>query len=120
VPPTQIASLLLNTARALAREGVDVTPEKIESVLAELDRGTITKEAVEEILRSLKEGESALDAAKRLGLVKMPYEEVKRVVEGLVKEVGPDKALREAMRRYRGRIDSGDVARALKEIAGGN
>lgn len=121
VPPVQIANILLNTARALAREGVDVTPEKIDSVLSELDKGNITKEAVEEVLRAMKEGEGALDAAKRLGLLRMPYEEVKRVVEELIKEVGPDKALREAMRRYRGRADAGDVMKALKELtSGGN
>lgn len=117
VPPTQIASLLLNTARALSREGVDVTPEKIDSVLEELDKGNITKEAVEEVLRAMKEGESALDAAKRLGLLRMPYEEVKKIVEELIKEVGPEKTLKEAMRRYRGRIDAGDVMRALKELS---
>ncbi len=116
VPPVQIASILLNTARALAREGVEVTPEKIDSVLSELDKGNITKEAVEEVLRAMKEGEGALDAAKRLGLLRMPYEEVRRVVEQLIKEVGPDKALKEAMRRYRGRADAGDVMRALKEL----
>ncbi|MFB6490681.1 MAG: Glu-tRNA(Gln) amidotransferase subunit GatE [Thermoproteus sp. AZ2] len=116
VPPTLIASILLNTARALSREGVDVTPEKIESVLKALEAGAITKEAVEEVLRAMKEGEDALDAAKRLGLIRMPYEEVKKIVEQLVKEVGPDKALREAMRRYRGRVDASDVAKALEEL----
>lgn len=116
VPPTQIAGILLNTAKALAREGVEITPEKIEAVLAELNRGNITKEAVEDILRSMREGESVLEAAKRLGLVRMPYDEVKKIVEELVREVGPDRALKEAMRRYRGRIDSMDVMKALREI----
>lgn len=119
VAPTQIASLLLNTARALSRDGVVVTPEKIESVLEALDSALITKEAVEEILRAMREGEAAAETAKRLGLVRMPYDEVKKIVEGLVKEVGPDKALGEAMRRYRGRIDASDAARALKELGFG-
>lgn len=116
VPPIQIASFLLNTAKALSREGVDIVPEKIESVLDALNRGLITKEAVEEILRNMKENESAFDVAKRLGLIRMSYAEVKEIVERLVKEVGRDNVVKEAMRRYRGRVDVSDVQRALNEL----
>lgn len=116
VPPQQIATILLNISKALAREGVEITDEKIVSVLEALEKKIITKEAVEEVLRNMKAGESAEEVAKRLGLVRMSYEEVKKVVGEVVREVGKDKALGEVMRRYRGRIDVEDVRRALSEL----
>ncbi|ABL87581.1 glutamyl-tRNA(Gln) amidotransferase subunit E [Pyrobaculum islandicum DSM 4184] len=116
VPPQQIATILLNISRALAREGVEITDEKIASVLEALEKKIITKEAVEEVLRNMKAGESAEEVAKRLGLVRMSYEEVKKVVGEVVREVGKDRALGEVMRRYRGRIDVEDVRRALSEL----
>lgn len=116
VPPQQIATILLNISKALAREGVEITDEKIASVLEALEKKIITKEAVEEVLRNMKAGESAEEVAKRLGLVRMSYEEVKKVVGEVVREVGKDKALGEVMRRYRGRIDVEDVRRALSEL----
>ncbi|ACB40643.1 Glu-tRNA(Gln) amidotransferase subunit GatE [Pyrobaculum neutrophilum] len=116
VPPQQIATILLNVSKALAREGVEVTDEKIASVLDALAKRVITKEAVEEVLRNMKAGESAEEAARRLGLLRMPYDEVKKVVEEVVKAVGREKALGEVMRRYRGRVDVEDVKRAISEI----
>jgi glutamyl-tRNA(Gln) amidotransferase subunit E (EC 6.3.5.7) len=116
VPPQLIATVLLNTARALSREGVEVTEEKLISVLEALDKKVITKEAVEEVLRNMRPGESAEEVAQRLGLIKLGYEEVKRIVEEVVREVGKDKALKEVMRRFRGRVDVEDVKRALSEI----
>jgi len=116
VPPQLIATVLLNTARALSREGVEVTEEKLISVLEALDKKVITKEAVEEVLRNMKPGESAEEVAQRLGLIKLGYEEVKRIVEEVAREVGKDKALKEVMRRFRGRVDVEDVKRALSEI----
>lgn len=116
VPPQLIAAILLNVARALSREGVEVTEEKVALVLEALDKRVITKEAVEEVLRNMKPGESAEEAAKRLGLVKLSYEEVRKIVEDVAKEVGRDKALKEVMRRFRGRVDVEDVKRALSEL----
>ena len=116
VPPQLIAAILLNVARALSREGVEVTEEKVALVLEALDKRVITKEAVEEVLRNMKPGESAEEAAKRLGLVKLSYEEVRKIVEDVAKEVGRDKALKEVMRRFRGRVDVEDVRRALSEL----
>jgi glutamyl-tRNA(Gln) amidotransferase subunit E len=116
VPPQLIAAVLLNVARALSREGVEVTEEKLISVFEALDKKIITKEAVEEVLRNMKPGESAEEAARRLGLVKLSYEEVKKIVEEVAREVGREKALGEVMRRFRGRIDVEDVKRALLEL----
>jgi len=95
---------------------VEVTEEKVALVLEALDKRVITKEAVEEVLRNMKPGESAEEAAKRLGLVKLSYEEVRKIVEDVAKEVGRDKALKEVMRRFRGRVDVEDVKRALSEL----
>ena len=116
VPPQQIAAVLLNISKALAREGVEITEEKVESVLDALNRRVITKEAVEEVLRNMKPGESAEEAAKRLGLLRMPYDEVKKIVADVAAQVGKEKAVGEVMRRYRGRVDVEDVRRALAEI----
>ena len=116
VPPQLIAAVLLNVARALSREGVEITEEKLASVFEALDKKIITKEAVEEVLRNMKPGESAEEAARRLGLVKLSYEEVKKIVEEVAREVGREKALGEVMRRFRGRIDVEDVKRALLEL----
>jgi len=117
VPPQLIATVLLNVARALSREGVEITEEKLTSVFETLDKKIITKEAVEEVLRNMKPGESAEEAARRLGLVKLSYEEVKKIVEEVAREVGREKALGEVMRRFRGRIDVEDVKRALSELS---
>jgi glutamyl-tRNA(Gln) amidotransferase subunit E len=116
VPPQLIAAVLLNVARALSREGVEVTEEKLASVFEALDKKIITKEAVEEVLRGMKPGESAEEAARRLGLVRLGYEEVKKIVEEVAREVGREKALGEVMRRFRGRVDVEDVKRALSEL----
>ncbi len=117
VPPQLIATILLNVARSLSREGVEVTETKLISVLEALDRRVITKEAVEDILRSMKPGESAEETARRLGLVKLGYDEVRKIVEEVARQVGRDKALREVMRRFRGRVDVEEVKRALSEIS---
>jgi glutamyl-tRNA(Gln) amidotransferase subunit E len=116
VPPQQIATLLINISRALAREGVEVTEAKIESVLEALDKRVITKEAVEEVLRGMRPGESAEEAARRLGLVRLPYDEVKKIVEEVARQVSREKVVGEVMRRYRGRVDVEDVRRALSEL----
>lgn len=117
VPPQLIATILLNVARALSREGVEVTEEKLISVFEALDRRVITKEAVEDVLRNMKPGEPAEEAARRLGLVRLSYDEVRNMVEEVAREVGRDKALREVMRRFRGRVDVEDVKRALSELS---
>ena len=117
VPPQLIATILLNVARALSREGVEATEEKLISVFEALDRRVITKEAVEDVLRSMKPGEPAEEAARRLGLVRLSYDEVRKMVEEVAREVGRDKALREVMRRFRGRVDVEDVKRALSELS---
>ncbi|MEM3995618.1 MAG: Glu-tRNA(Gln) amidotransferase subunit GatE [Pyrobaculum sp.] len=117
VPPQLVATILVNTSRALAREGVEITEEKIVSVLEALDRKVITKEAVEDVLRNMGPGESAADVAMRLGLTRLSADEVRKIVEQVVKEVGRDRALKEVMRRYRGRVDVEDVRRALSEIS---
>jgi glutamyl-tRNA(Gln) amidotransferase subunit E len=116
VPPQLIAVVLLNVARALSREGVEITEEKLTSVFEALDKRIITKEAVEEVLRNMKPGESAEEVARRLGLVRLSYEEVKKIVEEVAREVGREKALGEVMRRFRGRVDVEDVKRALLEL----
>jgi len=116
LPPQLIASIMLNTAKALAREGVEVSEEKLASVFEALENKVITKEAVEDVLRAMKPGESAAEVAKRLGLVRLPFEEVRKIVEEVAKEVGKEKALGEVMRRYRGRVDVEDVKRALSEL----
>ena len=116
VPPQLIAAVLLNVARALSREGVEITEEKLASIFEALDKKIITKEAVEEVLRNMKPGESAVEVARRLGLVRLSYEEVKKIVEEVAREVGREKALGEVMRRFRGRVDVEDVKRALLEL----
>jgi glutamyl-tRNA(Gln) amidotransferase subunit E len=116
VPPPLVARVLINIARALAREGVEVTEEKVASVLEALDKGVITKEAVEDVLRNMRPGETAGEAAKRLGLTRLPYEEVREIVREVVQRVGSMNALREVMRTYRGRVDVEDVKRALSEL----
>jgi glutamyl-tRNA(Gln) amidotransferase subunit E len=117
VPPQLIAVVLLNVARALSREGVEITEEKLTSVFEALDKKIITKEAVEEVLRNMKPGESAEEVARRLGLVRLSYEEVKKIVEEVAREVGREKALGEVMRRFRGRVDVEDVKRAYVRVS---
>ncbi|MFN3804555.1 MAG: Glu-tRNA(Gln) amidotransferase subunit GatE [Pyrobaculum sp.] len=117
VQPPLVATILINISKALAREGVEVTEEKIASVLEALQKKVITKEAVEEVLRNMKPGERADEAAKRLGLVRLSREEVRKIVEQVAREVGREKALGEVMRRYRGRVDVEDVRQVLSELS---
>ncbi|MFN7105696.1 MAG: Glu-tRNA(Gln) amidotransferase GatDE subunit E, partial [Pyrobaculum sp.] len=117
VQPSLVATILVNISKALARDGVEVTEEKITSVLEALEKKVVTKEAVEEVLRNMKPGERAEEAAKRLGLVRLSREEVRKIVEQVAREVGKEKALGEVMRRYRGRVDVEDVRQVLSELS---
>jgi len=123
VSATLIANTLVNTLRSLQRDGVDVSrinEEHLRDLFNALSNGTITKEAIPDVLRAWAEEPSANINAiiGKLGLSKMSYGEVREVVFKRARELGikdRDKLIKALIRDLRGRADPSDVIRAVDE-----
>jgi len=119
VPPTVIATFVLSTLKQLHREGLEPSEEQIMDVFSAYSLGHITKEAIPDVLREVvRTGTSAVESAKRIGLIRLSYEKVKEIVLKYLKEVkSADKVFGLVMRDYRGRVEAEDVRRALEELS---
>lgn len=130
VPPSLIASIMVNTLRSLKREGVPVdnVDEKVLSeLLEELHKGTVAKEAIPDVLRLVAEnpGMSIGEALSKLGLSRLPVEEIERIVDDVIEEcrdVVAKKGERamglimgKVMARVRGRADGRIVASIVRD-----
>ncbi len=110
VSATLIANTLVNTLKSLQRDGVDIsfiTEEHLKSLFNVLAINTITKEAVPDIIKAWsKEPNKDINTIiKELGLSRMSYEEVKKVVFERAKELNikdKDKLLKVLMKDLRG------------------
>ncbi|MCG2882211.1 MAG: Glu-tRNA(Gln) amidotransferase subunit GatE [Acidilobus sp.] len=127
--PTLIASLIVVTMKGLRSKGVNVdsiSEDKIEGLVRLLAEGKVAKEAAEAILTKMAEDPrlGPEEAAKALGLTRLSEEEVRRVIDEVVKEnlelvrqkgeasFGP--LMGRAMERLRGRADGKLVAELLR------
>jgi len=129
--PSVISTLLIELPVRLSREGI--TEEKItDEVLVELLRaigdGRVAKEAAPDILRMIGRGEAeSIDEARgRLGLGRLTLEELKGIIEEVLRKNRPmllargEKAfsplMGEVMKEVRGRVDGQLVSDTLREI----
>lgn len=127
VSATLIANTLVNTLKSLQRDGVDlsfITEEHLKSLFNALAINMITKEAVPDIIKAWsKEPNKDINIViKELGLLRMSYEEVKKVVFERAKELNikdKDKLLKVLMKDLRGKADPNDILRAIDEYLKG-
>ncbi|MGC8606436.1 MAG: Glu-tRNA(Gln) amidotransferase subunit GatE [Vulcanisaeta sp.] len=127
VSATLIANTLVNTLKSLQRDGVDlsfITEEHLKSLFNALAINMITKEAVPDIIKAWsKEPNKDINIViKELGLLRMSYEEVKKVVFEMAKELNikdKDKLLKVLMKDLRGKADPNDILRAIDEYLKG-
>ncbi|MCI4460401.1 MAG: Glu-tRNA(Gln) amidotransferase subunit GatE [Acidilobus sp.] len=127
--PTLIASLIVVTMKGLKSKGVNVdsiSEDRIEGLVRLLAEGRVAKEAAEAILAKMAEDPrlGPEEAAKALGLTRLSEEEVRRVIDEVVKEnlelvrqkgeasFGP--LMGRAMERLRGKADGKLVAELLR------
>ncbi|NAZ32015.1 MAG: Glu-tRNA(Gln) amidotransferase subunit GatE [Acidilobus sp.] len=127
--PTLIASLIVVTMKGLRSKGVNVdsiSEDKIEGLVRLLAEGRVAKEAAEAILAKMAEDPrlGPEEAAKALGLTRLSEDEVRRVIDEVVKEnlelvrqkgeasFGP--LMGRAMERLRGKADGKLVAELLR------
>jgi len=127
--PTLIASLIVVTMKGLRSKGVNVdsiSEDKMEGLVRLLAEGRVAKEAAEAMLAKMAEDPrlGPEEAAKALGLTRLGEEEVRRVIDEVVKEnlelvrqkgeasFGP--LMGRAMERLRGKADGKLVAELLR------
>jgi len=127
--PTLIASLIVVTMKGLRSKGVNVdsiSEDRVEGLVRLLAEGRVAKEAAEAILAKMAEDPrlGPEEAAKALGLTRLGEEEVRRVIDEVVKEnlelvrqkgeasFGP--LMGRAMERLRGKADGKLVAELLR------
>lgn len=127
--PTLIASLIVVTMKGLKSKGVNVdsiSEDRLEGLVRLLAEGSVAKEAAEAILAKMAEDPrlGPEEAAKALGLTRLGEEEVRRVIDEVVKEnlglvrqkgeasFGP--LMGRAMERLRGKADGKLVAELLR------
>lgn len=130
IDPTIVAVSLLQTLKALEREGIqteNISQEKIKDIFRLLSEGKIAKEAVEEILRVLGESPSATveEALKELKLETITPEELEALIDEIldesidfIKKSGErafSPMMGKVMKQVRGKIDGKVVAEILRK-----
>lgn len=125
VSPTLVASIFVNTIRGLgkAAEGVDII-KAVDELLSLYAEGKVTREAIQDVLEAYVEGggkRGVVDIINEKGLWRMPYNEVLGIVKSMIEKGIRDKGKLTSMvmRSYRGRVDSGDVGKAIDELLSG-
>ncbi|MFP3156931.1 MAG: Glu-tRNA(Gln) amidotransferase subunit GatE [Caldivirga sp.] len=124
VNPTLIASIFVNTIKGLGRgvEQVDVV-KAVDELLALYADGKITREAIQDVLQVyVEEGgkRGVVEIINERGLWRMQYSEVLSLVKSMIDNGVKDrnKLMSSIMRSHRGRVDSGDLSRAIDELLG--
>nr|MDO8089295.1 GatB/YqeY domain-containing protein [Candidatus Sigynarchaeota archaeon] len=130
IDPTIVAVSLLQTLKALEREGIqteNISQEKIKDIFRLLSEGKIAKEAVEEILRVLGESPSATveEVLKELKLETITPEELEALIDKIldesidfIKKSGErafSPMMGKVMKQVRGKIDGKVVAEVLRK-----
>jgi glutamyl-tRNA(Gln) amidotransferase subunit E len=124
VNPTLIASIFVNTIKGLGRgvEQVDVV-KAVDELLALYADGKITREAIQDVLQVYVEEDGrrgVVEIINEKGLWRMQYSEVLSLVKSMIDNGVKDrnKLMSSVMRSHRGRVDSGDLGRAIDELLG--
>ena len=124
VNPTLIASIFVNTIKGLGKgvEQVDVV-KAVDELLALYADGKITREAIQDVLQVyVEEGgkRGVVEIINERGLWRMQYSEVLSLVKSMIDNGVKDrnKLMSSVMRSHRGRVDSGDLGRAIDELLG--
>jgi glutamyl-tRNA(Gln) amidotransferase subunit E len=124
VNPTLIASIFVNTIKGLGRgvEQVDVV-KAVDELLALYADGKITREAIQDVLQVyVEEGgrRGLVEIINEKNLWRMQYSEVLSLVKSMIDNGVKDrnKLMSSVMRSHRGRVDSGDLGRAIDELLG--
>jgi len=115
LPPTVIASVILQTFEELKKDGLPVSRSAFFEILDAVNRKMIAKEAIADVLReSISKSLSIQDAINRLGLSSLSTEELKKIVasaieSALYKGVPSNKMygliMGNVMKQVRGKID---------------
>jgi len=130
VSSTFIAVAFTETFKALKRDGVEVgkvSDDQLMEVFQLVDAGKTPKEVVPNIISWLAQHEGSVpsEAVKALGLSMISEQELARIIDDIVSK--NEEAVRErgadafgflmglVMREYRGKVQSEQVSRALKE-----
>ncbi|KUO89064.1 MAG: glutamyl-tRNA amidotransferase [Caldivirga sp. CIS_19] len=124
VNPTLIASIFVNTIKGLGRgvEQVDVV-KAVDELLALYADGKITREAIQDVLQVYVEEDGRrglVEIINEKSLWRMQYSEVLSLVKSMIDNGVKDrnKLMSSVMRSHRGRVDSGDLGRAIDELLG--
>jgi glutamyl-tRNA(Gln) amidotransferase subunit E len=130
VSPTTVAAFLTETMKALKRDGVQVekvSDRQIKETFREIGAGTLTKEAVPEIIGWLSNHEAgtAQEAMNSIGLKMLSKEELEKIVQkaieanrGLVEEKGVGAfgmLMGIVMKDVRGKADAALVSELIKK-----
>jgi len=130
IDPTIVAVSLLQTMKALDREGIqtdEISQEKIKEIFKSLSEGKIAKEAVEEVLRVLGKSPSITveDALKELRLETITTEKLERIIDEILDESSDfieksgerafSPMMGKVMEKVRGNIDGKVVAEILRK-----
>lgn len=130
IDPTIVAVSLLQTMKALDREGIqtdEIPQEKIKDIFKFLSQGKIAKEAVEEVLRVLGKSPSITveDAVKELGLKTVTPDKLEKIIDDILNESSDfiaknrERAFKpmmgKVMEKVRGNIDGKVVAEILRK-----
>ncbi len=127
--PTLIASTIETTIKGLRKDGVpieNISDEHIEETLDLVANGVVAKEAIPTILSHLAKDPSkhAKEVAEKLGLTKIPEEELEKIVDKIINDLR-EKVLERRERAFglimgrvmslvRGRVDGKIVASIVK------
>ncbi|MCK4429642.1 MAG: Glu-tRNA(Gln) amidotransferase subunit GatE [Candidatus Aenigmarchaeota archaeon] len=103
VEPGIIADLILNTKKSLERRGTKIEKEDLEFVLEQLEKGKITKKALEDVLLN-----KSIKGFEKIG--GNDLEKIATEFKGKYK----DKAMQEIMKKYGKRVDSQKVMDLLR------
>ena len=130
VSPTVIAVALMETMKALRRDGVEVervSDEQLRELFRLVDAGETAKEAIPEVITWLSkhEGATAKEAVETLGLTMIAQEELEKMIDSLMRE---NRSLIEerkegafgslmgmVMKKTRGRVKAEWVSETLKK-----
>ncbi|MCY0868023.1 MAG: Glu-tRNA(Gln) amidotransferase subunit GatE [Desulfurococcus sp.] len=130
LPPSLIASTLINTIPSLRREGVpieNIDDDDIEETLDLVAKGIIAKEAIPLVLSSVARNPERKvgDVVKELGLTRLGLQELDQLIdEAIARNIEKIKArwekafqivMSEVMKVARGKIDGSVVAEKVRE-----
>jgi Glu-tRNA(Gln) amidotransferase subunit E-like FAD-binding protein len=114
-----IANILIEVPKSLrAREGITPTLQHLNSVLAYLERGVITREAIPQLLISFSKDEK-VDTSQ---FAPPDKKEIERNILDLIKsqpDITPSAIMGILMKKHRGKISGRELSALMEKILGG-